>query len=175
MVAGGSGMDLVALVSAACEGVMPQTREHLEICELLHVKKGLVVLTKADLVEVDWLELVAEETREALKGTFLDGAPILHFSAVTGSGEEELLAALSELAAQVAPKPGRGIFRLPIDRVFTIKGSGTVVTGTAGSGSLRVGDAVMVYPPGYKARVRGLQVHGQSAEEGLAGHRTPTT
>ncbi len=171
MVAGASGMDLVALVIAADEGVMPQTREHLEICELLHVKKGLVVLTKADLVEEDWLDLVAEETREALKGTFLEGAPILHFSAVTGKGKEELLAVLSDLAAQVAPKPGRGIFRLPIDRVFTIKGFGTVVTGTAGSGALKVGDPVTVYPPGYKARVRGLQVHGESVEEALAGNR----
>ena len=171
MVAGASGMDLVALVIAADEGVMPQTREHLEICELLHVKKGLVVLTKADLVEEDWLELVAEETREALKGTFLEAAPILQFSSVTGKGKEELLAVLSDLAAEVAPKPGRGIFRLPIDRVFTIKGFGTVVTGTAGSGSLKVGDAVMVYPPGYKARVRGLQVHGESVEEALAGNR----
>ena len=171
MVAGASGMDLVALVIAADEGVMPQTREHLEICELLHVKKGLVVLTKTDMVEEDWLDLVAEETREALKGTFLEGATILRFSAVTQAGKEELLAALSDLAAEVAPKPGRGIFRLPIDRVFTIKGFGTVVTGTAGSGSIKVGDAVMVYPPGYKARVRGLQVHGQSVEEALAGNR----
>jgi selenocysteine-specific elongation factor len=171
MVAGASGMDLVALVIAADEGVMPQTREHLEICQLLKVKKGLVVLTKADLVEEDWLELVAEETREALKGTFLEAAPILRFSAVTGQGKEELLAAFAALAAEVAPKPGRGVFRLPIDRVFTIKGFGTVVTGTAGSGQIRVGDAVMVYPPAYKARVRSLQVHGEPVEEALAGNR----
>ncbi len=172
MVAGASGMDLVALVIAADEGVMPQTREHLEICQLLKVKQGLVVLTKVDLVEPDWLELVEEEVREALKGTFLEGAPIVTFSAVTGEGTDRLLATLAELAAKAPPKPPTGIFRLPIDRVFTIKGFGTVATGTAISGSIRVGDAVMIYPPGYKARVRGLQVHSASVEEALAGNRT---
>jgi selenocysteine-specific elongation factor len=172
MVAGATGMDLVALVIAADEGVMPQTREHLEICQLLRVKQGLVVLTKVDLVEEDWLELVEEEVREALRGTFLEGAPLVRFSAVTGEGKENLLATLAELAAQVSPKPGAGIFRLPIDRVFTIKGFGTVVTGTAISGRLRVGEAVFVYPPGFKARVRGLQVHGAAVEEALAGSRT---
>jgi len=172
MVAGATGMDLVALVIAADEGVMPQTREHLEICQLLRVKKGLVVLTKVDLAEADWLELVEEEVREALKGTFLEDAPLVRFSAVTGEGKENLLATLAELAAQVPPKPPTGIFRLPIDRVFTIKGFGTVVTGTAITGHLKVGDAVSVYPPGLKARVRGLQVHGRAVEEALAGSRT---
>ena len=172
MVAGASGMDLVALVIAADEGVMPQTREHLEICQLLKVKQGLVVLTKVDLAEPDWLELVEEEVREALKGTFLEGAPLVRFSAVTGEGQENLLATLAELAAQVPPKPPTGIFRLPIDRVFTIKGFGTVVTGTAISGRLKVGEAAVVYPPGFKARVRGLQVHGAAVEEAVAGNRT---
>jgi selenocysteine-specific elongation factor len=172
MVAGATGMDLVALVIAADEGVMPQTREHLEICQLLRVKKGLVVLTKVDLVEADWLELVEEEVREALKGTFLEDAPMVRFSAVTGEGKDNLLATLAELAAQVPPKPPSGIFRLPADRVFTIKGFGTVVTGTAITGRVRVGDAVAVYPPGLKAKVRGLQVHGRAVEEALAGSRT---
>jgi selenocysteine-specific elongation factor len=172
MVAGASGMDLVALVIAADEGVMPQTREHLEICQLLRVKQGLVVLTKTDLVEEDWLELVEEEVREALKGTFLEGAPMVRFSAVTGAGQEELLATLAELAERVPPKPVKGIFRLPIDRVFTIRGFGTVVTGTAISGRLRVAEAVAVYPPGFKARVRGLQVHSHSVAEAQAGNRT---
>ena len=172
MVAGATGMDLVALVIAADEGVMPQTREHLEICQLLKVKQGLVVLTKVDLAEPDWLELVEEEVREALKGTFLEGAPLVRFSAVTGEGQENLLATLAELAAQVPPKPPTGIFRLPIDRVFTIKGFGTVVTGTAISGRLKVGEAAVVYPPGFKARVRGLQVHGAAVEEAVAGNRT---
>ncbi len=172
MVAGATGMDLVALVIAADEGVMPQTREHLEICQLLKVKKGLVVLTKADLVEPDWLDLVEEEVKEALAGTFLAAAPVVRFSAVTGAGKEQLIATLAELAAQVTPKPASGIFRLPIDRVFTIKGFGTVVTGTAISGRLRLGDPVVVYPPGLKAKVRSLQSHGQSTEEILAGSRT---
>jgi selenocysteine-specific elongation factor len=172
MVAGATGMDLVALVIAADEGVMPQTREHLEICQLLRVKQGLVVLTKVDLVEEDWLELVEEEVREALKGTFLAGAPIARFSAVTGFGKDELLTTLATLAATVPPKPVTGIFRLPIDRVFTIKGFGTVVTGTAIAGRLKVAEAVAVYPPEFKARVRGLQVHGQAVEEALAGNRT---
>ncbi len=171
MVAGATGMDLVALVIAADEGVMPQTREHLEICQLLQVKKGLVVLTKVDLVEEDWLELVEEEVREALKGTFLDGAPIVRFSAVTGQGTGELLSTLAELAAQVPPKPATGIFRLPIDRVFTIKGFGTVVTGTVISGRLKVGETVTVYPPELRAKVRTLQMHGKSVEEILAGSR----
>lgn len=171
MVAGATGMDLVALVIAADEGVMPQTREHLEICQLLKVKQGLVVLTKVDLVEADWLELVEEEIREALAGTFLEGAPIVRFSAVTGEGTETLLATLAELAAQVPPKPAGGIFRLPVDRVFTIKGFGTVVTGSVISGRLRVGDAVMVYPPLFKARVRSLQTHGAAVEEIPAGSR----
>ena len=151
---------------------MPQTREHLEICQLLQVKRGLVVLTKTDLVDEDWLELVADEVQEALKGTFLEGAPLVRFSAVTGAGTAELLAALAELAEQVPPKPAQGILRLPVDRVFTIKGFGTVVTGTAISGRLRVGEAVAVYPPGFKARVRGLQVHGQTVAEAQAGNRT---
>jgi len=172
MVAGATGMDLVALVIAADEGVMPQTREHLEICELLKVKQGLVVLTKTDLVEADWLELVEEEVREALVGTFLEGAPIVRFSAVTGEGTQMLLDTLVDLVAQVAPKPASGIFRLPVDRVFTIKGFGTVVTGTAITGSLKVGDAVMVYPPLFKARVRNLQMHGAQVEEIMAGSRT---
>ncbi len=172
MVAGATGMDLVALVIAADEGVMPQTREHLEICQLLRVKHGLVVLTKVDLVEADWLELVEEEVREALKDTFLADAPIVPFSSVTGFGKEQLLATLEDLAAKVPPKPATGVFRLPIDRVFTIKGFGTVVTGTAISGHLKVGEAVTIYPPEFKARVRGLQVHGQAVEEAVAGNRT---
>ncbi len=171
MVAGASGMDLVVLVIAADEGVMPQTREHLEICQLLRVKKGLVVITKTDLVEKDWLEMVEEEVREALKNTFLDGAPLLRFSALTGEGETELLQALAELAASVPPKPAGGIFRLPVDRVFTIKGFGTVVTGTAISGRLALGETVMIYPPGCKAKVRNLQVHSRPVEEALAGNR----
>lgn len=172
MLAGATGMDLVALIIAADEGVMPQTREHLEICQLLKVKRGLVVLTKVDLVDEDWLALVEDDVRQFLQGTFLAEAPIVHFSAVTGQGKEELLRVLAELARQVPPKPSTGIFRLPIDRVFTIKGFGTVVTGTSISGRLRVGDQVMIYPPKILARVRNLQVHDENVEEVLAGSRT---
>ncbi len=147
MLAGATGMDLVALIIAADEGVMPQTREHLEICQLLKVKLGLVVLTKVDMVEEEWLELVEEDVRNFLAGTFLDGAPIVRFSALTGQGKTELLDILGELCAGIQPKPISGIFRLPIDRVFTIKGFGTVVTGTAISGRLRVGDLVDYLSP----------------------------
>ncbi|OPX20643.1 MAG: selenocysteine-specific translation elongation factor [Desulfobacca sp. 4484_104] len=172
MVAGATGMDLVALIIAADEGVMPQTREHLEICQLLKVKQGLVVLTKTDLVDEEWLALVEEEVQEFLRGTFLEGAPIVRFSAVSGAGQEELLATLTRLSQSVAAKPPTGIFRLPIDRVFTIKGFGTVVTGTAISGVLRVGEMAMIYPPGLTARVRNLQVHGVNVEVAMAGART---
>ena len=172
MLAGATGMDLVALIIAADEGVMPQTREHLDICQLLKVKRGLVVLTKVDLVEEEWLELVEEDVRHFLTDTFLDEAPIVRFSAVTGQGKKEFLEHLANLCADIQPKPIGGIFRLPIDRVFTIKGFGTVVTGTAISGRLGVGDVVEIYPPQFKARVRNIQVHDENVEEALAGSRT---
>ncbi len=172
MVAGASGVDLVALVIAADEGVMPQTREHLEICALLGVKAGIVVLTKKDLVEEDWLELVKEDVAEALKGTFLEGAPMVAVSAVTGEGLPELIKVLDELVARVPDRPAQGPFRLPVDRVFIIKGFGTVVTGTALSGKLQVGDEVVVYPKGLTSRVRRIQVHGQDRDQAEAGLRT---
>ncbi len=172
MLAGATGMDLVALIIAADEGVMPQTREHLEICQLLQVKIGLVVLTKVDLVEEEWLELVEEDVHNFLKGTFLEEAPIVRFSAVTGQGKMEFLEILEKLSANIQFKPITGIFRLPVDRVFTIKGFGTVVTGTAISGRVRVGDLVEIYPPQFKARVRNIQMHDENVEEAVAGSRT---
>ncbi len=172
MVAGASGVDLVALVVAADEGVMPQTREHLEICQLLGVKSGVVVLTKKDLVEEDWLELVKEDVAEALKGTFLEGAPMVAVSAVTGEGLPELIQVLDELVAQVPDRPAEGPFRLPVDRVFIIKGFGTVVTGTALSGRLHLGDEVVLYPKGLSSRVRRIQVHGEDRDQAEAGLRT---
>ncbi len=172
MVAGAAGVDLVALVIAADEGVMPQTREHLETCELLGVKFGLVVLTKKDLVDEEWLELVTEEVKETLKGTFLEGAPVVAVSAVTGEGLPELIQVLEKLVAQVPDRSVEGPFRLPVDRVFTVKGFGTVVTGTTLSGRIRVGEEVMVYPQGHRSRVRRIQVHGEDREEALAGMRT---
>ncbi|NPA49045.1 MAG: selenocysteine-specific translation elongation factor [Thermodesulfobacteria bacterium] len=172
MVAGASGIDLVALVVAADEGVMPQTREHLEICELLGVKAGVVVITKKDLVEEDWLELIKEDIAESLKGTFLEGAPMVAVSAVTGEGLPELIKVLDELVQKVPDKPTKGPFRLPIDRVFIVKGFGTVVTGTAISGKVKVGEEVLVYPKEIPSRVRRIQVHGEDRDFGEAGQRT---
>ncbi len=172
MVAGASGVDLVALVVAADEGVMPQTREHLEICELLGVKAGVVVITKKDLVEEDWLELVKEDIASALKGTFLEGAPMVAVSAVTGEGLSELVKLLDELVQKVPDRPAKGPFRLPVDRVFVIKGFGTVVTGTALSGKIALGEEVLIYPKEKEARVRRIQVHGEDRDFGEAGQRT---
>ncbi len=172
MLAGVGGIDLVVLVIAADEGVMPQTREHLAICQLLHIKDGLVALTKTDLVEPDWLDLVIEDTREFLKGTFLEGKPIVPVSSKTGEGLEELKRVLQTLVARVEPKEIEGKFRLPIDRVFTIRGFGTVVTGTLFSGKVRVDERVEIYPKESQAKVRGLQVHNESVSEAIAGQRT---
>jgi selenocysteine-specific elongation factor len=171
MVAGAAGIDLVMLVVAADDGVMPQTREHLDICGLLGVKAGLVAITKSDLVEPDWLELVTEELRARLGGSFLAQAPIVPVSSTTGAGLEPLRAALLALGAAVLEKPADGLFRLPLDRVFTMHGFGTVVTGTLGAGRVRVGDEVLALPSGRAARVRGLQVHGAAADEARAGQR----
>lgn len=172
MVAGAQGMDLVALIVAADEGVKPQTREHLYICQLLGVKKGIVVITKMDLVDEELLELVREEVKEFVKGTFLEGAPIVEVSSVTGKGIKELMETLDKLVDQVEQKPSDGLFRMPIDRIFTIKGFGTVVTGTIIAGELKVGDEIEILPKGIKGKVRGLQVHGEKVERALAGQRT---
>ncbi|HEY6874570.1 MAG TPA: selenocysteine-specific translation elongation factor [Geobacteraceae bacterium] len=171
MVAGVGGMDLVMLVIAADEGVMPQTREHLEICQLLGVKKGLVALTKTDMVDPDWLGLVTEEVRDYLAGSFLGEAPIVPVSSRTGEGIDRLKAELARLAGEVEEKMGEGPFRLPVDRVFTVTGFGTVVTGTLLSGEIAVGDEVEVLPVGLACRVRGIQTHGRKADTGSAGQR----
>ncbi len=172
MLAGVGGIDLVILVIGADEGVMPQTREHLHICELLQVERGVVALTKVDLVEPDWLEMVQADLQGFLAGTFLEGAPVVPVSSVTGRGLSELRAALREVAQRVEPKRHDGIFRLPIDRVFTMKGFGTVVTGTLWSGTVKVADEVVVLPRELRSRVRRLQVHGQTEEQAWAGQRT---
>ncbi len=172
MVAGVWGIDLVALVIAADEGVMPQTREHLDICRLLKVNKGLVVLTKIDLLDHELLELVKEEVTEIVRGTFLEDAPILPVSSVTREGIPQLLSALDLLSQEVRERSSEGLFRLPIDRVFTMKGFGTVVTGTLISGSLSLGETVQVLPSGLEGKVRNLQVYGRSVEEAVAGERT---
>jgi len=173
MVAGATGVDLVALVVAADEGVMPQTREHLEICELLKVKQGIVILTKTDLVEdADWLELVREDIQDFLQGTFLASAPIISVSAVTGDGLESLLNNLQSLCDSVEARSSSGDFRLAVDRVFTMKGFGTVVTGTAISGKVKIGDTLFVYPQMLKTKVRGTQVHNREVSEAVSGQRT---
>ena len=172
MVAGATGVDLVALVIAADEGVMPQTREHLEICQLLRVKKGLVVLTKIDMVDQEWLELVKEDVSAFMAETFLAGSPIVPVSSVTGQGIKELVGVLDGLVKEIPERETSGFFRLPVDRVFTMKGFGTVVTGTTISGLIRTADEVTVYPQGLDARIRGIQVHNQEVNEVSAGLRT---
>jgi selenocysteine-specific elongation factor len=171
MVAGVGGMDLVMLVIAADEGIMPQTREHLEICRLLGVKRGLVALTKCDMVDPDWLDLVGEEVREYLAGSFLEEAPIVPVSSRTMEGIENLRSTLSVLAADAEEKSVEGPFRLPVDRVFTMPGFGTVVTGTLLSGRVREGDEVEILPSGMTSRVRTVQTHGKKEEIGTAGQR----
>jgi len=172
MVAGATGIDLVLLVIAADEGVMPQTREHLDICQLLGVRGGLVALTKTDMVDREWVEMVSEEIREYMSSTFLGNAPIIPFSSVTGEGREDLLEALEKMAADIPPRSGAGIFRLPVDRVFTMKGFGTVVTGTLISGTVSAGEEVTFLPGDKSGRLRGIQVHGELVETSSAGTRT---
>lgn len=172
MVAGAAGIDFVLLVIAADEGIMPQTREHLEICSLLGIRAGLVALTKTDMVEEDWLELVREEVGTYLQGTFLAGAPIMSVSAHTGAGLPELRAAILDLATTFTPDRRSDLFRLPVDRVFTMKGHGTVITGTSISGVLRLGEEIEIVPSGHRSKVRGLQVHGVTTDTARAGERT---
>jgi selenocysteine-specific elongation factor len=172
MLAGVGGIDVAMLVIAADEGVMPQTREHLAICSLLHIETGLIALTKTDLVEADWLELVREDLAQLARGTFLAGAPIVPVSAKTGEGLPALREALARIARQVPARGTDALPRLPIDRVFTVKGFGTVVTGTLMAGRLAVDDRVEVFPTGLTAKIRGLQTHGHPVSEALAGQRT---
>jgi selenocysteine-specific elongation factor len=172
MLAGAGGIDLALLVIAADEGVMPQTREHLAICQLLHIKAGLVALSKSDMVERDWLELVRDDVTRLLQDTFLRGCPVLPVSARTGEGLAELRAGLAALARSVPTKPTDQTARLPIDRVFTVKGFGTVVTGTLTAGRLAADDRVEIYPRGLASKVRGLQVHGRAVSGAEAGQRT---
>jgi selenocysteine-specific elongation factor len=171
MLAGIGGIDLVLLVVDVNEGVMPQTREHLQILQLLQIPRGILVLTKCDLAEQDWIDIVEEEVRETLIGTFLAGAPCCRVSAIQGEGIEELKQTIQEILAQLTPRDEDGPTRLPIDRHFTISGFGTVVTGTLLSGRIKVGDMVEVLPPGETVRVREIQVHGRKAEVALAGQR----
>ena len=164
MLAGAHGLDAVVLVVAADEGVMPQTREHLDIIDLLDVRRGLVALTKTDLVDEDWLALVTEEVRATINGTSLDGSKVIPVSAVTGAGLAQLTAALDALLEKSSLREDSGRPRLPIDRVFTMSGFGTVVTGTLVDGSLSVGEEMEVVPGGRLVRIRGLQRHNQKVQ-----------
>jgi selenocysteine-specific elongation factor len=172
MLAGAHGLDIVMLVVAADESIMPQTREHFDICRLLHVKSGLIALTKSDLVDEELLELARAEVEDFVQGSFLEGAPIIPVSSRTGAGVEELKSALVKLSEDVSPKATSAVPRLPIDRSFSIRGFGTVVTGTLIAGELKAGDEVEVLPGGVRTRVRNLQVHARDTDRALAGQRT---
>jgi selenocysteine-specific elongation factor len=171
MLAGAGGIDMVLLVVAADEGIMPQSREHLHICNLLRIKSGLVAVTKTDLVEEEWLGLVLDEVRDFVKGTFLEAAEVIPVSSKTGQNIEALKSAIRDAALRAAPKPAKGLFRLPIDRVFTLRGFGTVVTGTAVSGTVSVDEAVEILPARISIKVRGLHSHGRPARTAYAGQR----
>ncbi|HEY6826267.1 MAG TPA: selenocysteine-specific translation elongation factor [Gemmatimonadaceae bacterium] len=171
MVAGATGIDLALLVVAADEGIMPQTREHIAILDLLNVHTGVIALTKVDLVDEEWLALVEEEVREATANT-LPGAPIIATSAKTGSGVDNLRAALADALHHVAPRSDDDVFRLPVDRSFSVKGTGTVVTGTVWSGRLEKDDSVHILPTNAVARARGIQTHGRATHGAVPGART---
>ena len=172
MVAGVVGMDLVLLVVAADEGIMPQTREHMDILGLLGIKKSILVINKCDLVDKEWLELVEEEIQEELEGTFLEGAPVVKVSAATGQGLDELTDTIQQLMSdEVVAKDTQTIPRLPIDRVFTLSGFGTIITGTLISGTITREDVLEMYPIGKECKIRNIQVHGQNQDKCYAGQR----
>jgi selenocysteine-specific elongation factor len=172
MLAGVGGIDLLLLIIAADEGIQPQTQEHFDICRLLEIQRGLVVLTKSDLVDQDQLDLVKLEVEEFLAGSFLANAPVVAVSAKTGAGLDTLRSELARAAAEAPAKDSSRYFRLPIDRSFLMKGFGTVITGTLVSGKVKKDSEVEVHPVGKRVRVRGIQVHGQSEETAIAGQRT---
>jgi len=172
MVAGATGIDLVVMVIAADEGVMPQTREHMEICSLLGIQHGLVALTKADMVDEEWMALVQEDIRDFVAGTFLEGQAIIPVSSTSGEGLAEFTSALDDLGGRVPERSTTSLFRLPVDRVFSMKGFGTVITGSLMSGKVSVGDTIMIYPSGISSKVRGIQVHGASVASAQSGMRT---
>lgn len=171
MLAGISSIDVVLLVIAADEGVMPQTREHFEILQLLNVKKGIIVLTKADLVDAEWIEMIKGDIQAEFKGTFLEKAPIHSVSSKTKMGFEELVEDIDKITEEVDAKDTEGHFRLPVDRAFSVSGFGTVVTGTIISGRIKVGDSVEVYPSKVVTKVRGIHIHDKPEEFGEAGQR----
>lgn len=173
MLAGIGGIDIVLLVIAADEGIMPQTTEHFEILKMLRIKKGIVVLTKVDMVDEDWLEMVKEDVRDAMQGTFLEQAPMICVSSHTGENIDVLKEKILEMALEGRSRQeGKEMLRLPVDRVFTIDGFGTVITGTLMEGTVETGDEILIYPGQKKAKVRNVQVHGRTVDSATAGHRT---
>ncbi|RME04596.1 MAG: selenocysteine-specific translation elongation factor [Planctomycetota bacterium] len=172
MVAGATGIDIVLLVVAADDGVMPQTREHLDIMTILGIQRGLVALTKIDLVDEDLLELALEDIREYLQGTFLADAPIIPVSSTTGEGIDKLRQKLYDIAQASPPRSAEGVFRMPIQRVFAAKGYGTVITGIPVSGSVGIGERVEILPGGVQGRVRAIQAYKEPIDQALAGHST---
>jgi len=172
MVAGVGGIDMVLFTIAADEGIMPQTREHLDICQLLKIKRGIIAVTKIDLVDEEWLQLVEDEIKEFTKGSFLENAPIIPLSSVTAQGVSSLLTALDSIAQEFEARTSEGIFRLPIDRIFTMKGFGTVVTGTLISGTISIGERVEILPEKKEAKIRGIQVYNRQVGKASAGLRT---
>ena len=165
-------MDLVLLVVAADEGIMPQTKEHVDILSLLGIEKSIIVLNKCDLVDEEWIELVEEEVKEELQGTFLAQAPVVRVSAATGEGLEALICAIKKMTGdEVVEKDIRTIPRLPVDRAFTLSGFGTIITGTLVSGTISKEDTLQMYPVGKECKIRSIQVHGQDKEECYAGQR----
>ena len=172
MVAGVVGMDLVLLVIAADEGIMPQTREHVDILNLLGIEKSIIVLNKCDLVDEEWLELVEEEIKEELEGTFLENSPVVRVSAATGEGLKDLINLIERMTSdEVVEKDVQTIPRLPVDRAFTLSGFGTIITGTLVSGTISKEDTLQMYPVGKECKIRSIQVHGQDKEECFAGQR----
>ncbi|MEO0073232.1 MAG: selenocysteine-specific translation elongation factor [candidate division WOR-3 bacterium] len=171
MLAGASTIDIVMLVVAADDGVMPQTREHFEICQLLGIRRGIIVINKADLVDEEMINLVREDVLELVRDSFFETAPIVIVSAVTGQGIEKLREVIRSSVSELEPKPDRGIFRMPIDRCFTMKGFGTVVAGTVLSGQCRVGDRLELLPQSIEVRVRGIQQHNQPVDTARLGER----
>jgi selenocysteine-specific elongation factor len=172
MLAGASGVDLVMLVIAAGESIKPQTREHFDICRLLGIRHGLIAVTKSDLVDRDLLDLTRLEAEEFVRGSFLENAPIISVSAITGAGLDDLRSALSQIASQIPAKDASRYPRLPIDRSFSMRGHGAVVTGTLIAGALSVHDEIELYPSTKRARIRGLQVHSSAVDRAQAGQRT---
>ncbi|SLM27916.1 Selenocysteine-specific elongation factor [Desulfamplus magnetovallimortis] len=172
MVAGASGIDLVSMVIAADEGVMPQTREHMEICTLMGIKHGFIAMTKIDLVDEDLMELAMDDVREFTRGTFLEDAPVVPVSSTKNLGLDLFRSTLEKICNEIPERPYSPIFRLPVDRVFSMKGFGTVITGTLASGKIDVGENIMVFPSRVTSKVRGIQVHGKSVESASSGTRT---